>query len=141
MHNTALHYLHLQPDGELPPLENKPPFKAILIIDDEVSEMWRWEVCRWLVEKGCRYLMAWGRESEAWKESVEDACLEANDYEDVPEDKLVIASSHEDEELSDVFWFSKHRAHHPAHELKPVWLLHVAAEARQEALFSEYEDA
>lgn len=144
MHNTSPHYLQLQPDGELPPLEDKPPFKAILIVDDEASEMWQWEVSRWLVEKGCRYLMAWGGACEAWKDSVEDACLEAFNYEGVPEDKLVITSSHDDEELSDVFWFSKHRAHHPAHDLKPVWLLHVAAEAnqaRQDALLAEYEDA
>lgn len=141
MHNTSPHYLCLQPDGELPPLDNKPPFKAILIVDDDVSQMWQWEVSRWLVEAGCRYLMAWGRECGSWKESVEDACLEAFDYEDVPEDKLVITSSHDDEELADVFWFSKHRAHHAAHELKPVWLLHVGMQARQEALLAEYEDA
>lgn len=141
MLKTSLRYLHLKPDAALPAIDDPAPFKAILATEADVSQMWQWEVSRWLVSSGCRYLMAWGKECESWNESIEEASLEAFDYEDVPEDKSVMTTSHEDEELSEVFWFARHRAHHPAHDLRNVLILHVAESARKEEMEKMFEDA
>ncbi|RJF92776.1 hypothetical protein D3871_25690 [Noviherbaspirillum saxi] len=117
------------------------PFKAIVIIEEDVSEFWQWDVSRWLVSSGCRYMLAWGTECTSWDESVDEAGLEAFDYEDIPEDQRVMTTSHDDEELSEAFWFAKHRAHHPAQELRDTIILHIAEQARQQELIEMYEDS
>jgi hypothetical protein len=141
MQNNSVTYIRLQSGGDLPAIADAQPFKAILVIEDEVPEIWRWEASRWLARSGCRYLIAWGPECASWTESVDEAHLEAFDYGDIPQDQSVMATSHEDEELSEVFWFAKHRARHPVLELRNIVILHVSKEDRRIDLPSMYEDA
>jgi len=141
MQKPSIRYLHLNPDSELPALEGLHQFKAIIIIDVEVPEMTQWEICRWLVSSGCLYALAWGQDCAAWEEAVEEAALEAVNYEDVPEEQRVMTTSHEDEELSEAFWFAKHRAVHPAHEFRETLILHIADAPRREEIEAEYRDA
>lgn len=141
MANSSVKYLRLQPGGILPSVEDLPPFKAIVVIDDEVSQIWQWDVSRWLVQSGCRYMMAWGRECESWGESVDEANLEAFDYGEIPEDRVVMTTSHDDVDISEVFWFSRHRAQHPFHDLRATVILHISSEDRKTELESLYEDA
>jgi hypothetical protein len=72
---------------------------------------------------------------------VEDAALEAHDYEDVPEAHQVIATWHEDEEREEVFWFAKHRAAHPSHSFKATVILDIGSAGRREQIEQEYADA
>lgn len=137
----TVNYLQLLPDGDLPAMKDTVPFLAIVIVDDEVSEMWQWEASRWLVESGCRFMQAWGKDCAAWEEAVQEANQEAFNYEDIPEERLVITTSHEDEDLEEVFWFARHRAAHPACPLNRVLIVHVAAQARKEELEAAWADA
>ena len=141
MQRPSIRYLHLAPENDLPALEGLTAFKAIVMVEAEVPEMTRWDVSRWLVESGCRYALAWGDQCDAWRESIDDASLEATDYEDVPEDQQLMATAHEDEDLSEVFWFAKHRASHPALELPETLILHIADEPRREEIEAEFRDA
>lgn len=134
-------YLHLIPDAELPALADQSPYKAVLIVEADVPDMTRWEISRWLVESGCVHAQAWGRDAAAWAESIEDANLEAFNYDGVPPERLVIAAAHEDEELGEAFWYARHRARHPAHELKTTMLLHIADAPRREELEAEFAQA
>jgi hypothetical protein len=140
--SKTTHYLHLLPDGALPDLQ-LPPFLAIVLVEDEVSESWMWDACRWLVASGCRVMLAWGRDAQAWREAVDDAALEAVDYEDAPDERSVVATAHEadDEDIDDVFWFARHRAAHPALPLTAALILHIAPAARQDELEARYADA
>jgi hypothetical protein len=137
----TVNYLQLLPDGDLPAMKDTTPFLAILIVDDEVSEMWQWEASRWLVESGCRFMQAWGKDCAAWEEAVQEALQEACDYEDIPEERLVLTTSHEDEDLEEVFWFARHRAAHPACPLNRVLIVNVAVQGRKEELESAWTDA
>jgi hypothetical protein len=142
----TVNYLHLLPDGSLPHMMDSVPFMAILIADEEVSQMWLWDTSRWLVEAGCRVLLAWGKDAEVWSEAVDDAAVEAMDDAnpaagpaagadgELAEDRVVVTTSHEDEELEDLFWFARHRAAHPALTLNKTLIVHVAARARREKL-------
>ncbi|WP_334189542.1 DUF7684 family protein [Noviherbaspirillum sp.] len=141
MLKTSVTYLHMKPDEALPAIDTLSPFKAILLIETDVPQMWQWEVSRWLVSSRCRHMMAWGKECGSWAESVEEASLEAFNYEDVPEDQSVITTAHDDDEASEVFWFAKHRAHHPVHGLRNVVILHIADVGRKEELERLFEDA
>jgi hypothetical protein len=143
MQRKTLNYLHLPPDADLPPLGDRPPFLAIVLAEDEVAEMWLWDVARWLVASGARYVQAWGKDAEAWVEAVDDAALEAVDYEDAPDDRRVLAAGHDpaDEDVDEVFWFAKHRAAHPALSLDAVLIVHIAAAPRREEIEQAYADA
>lgn len=136
-----LRYLHLASGDDLPALAGIDTFMAVLVIDGESHQPWQWEVCRWLVASGCRCAMAWGDACTEWEEALEDAVLEAHDYEDIPAEATVVTTSHEDEDLADVFWFAKHRAHHPALELKITLILHIADAPRRDEMEAAYKDA
>jgi hypothetical protein len=138
-----LTYLHLPPDADLPDLGARPPFLAIVLAEEEVAEMWLWDAARWLVASGARFVQAWGNDAAAWTEAVDDAALEAVDYEDAPDDQRVLATAHDagDEDVDEVFWFTKHRAAHPALPLDAVLVVHVASRPRKEAIETAYADA
>ena len=143
MQRKTLTYLHLPPDADLPELGDRPPFLAIVLAENEVAEMWSWDVARWLVASGARYVQAWGRDAGAWTEAVDDAALEAVDYEDAPDDRQVLTAAHDpaDEDVDEVFWFAKHRAAHPALSLDAVLILHIASAPRKEEIEAAYADA
>ena len=134
MQKKTVAYLHLPPEGALPQLMDKAPFLAILVAEEESTQMWQWETSRWLVDAGCRVLLSWGKDAEAWGEAVDEAALEAFDYEDIPDESLVVTTTHEDEELDEVFWFARHRAAHPACTLNRTLIVHVAAAPGRDAL-------
>ena len=135
------HYLQLRPHDALPDLTALAPFMAIVVIDDDSDEMWRWDVARWLVASGCRSMLAWGRECESWHDAVEDAALEAFDYDDIPPEQIVTVSQHADEDLDEVFWFARHRASHPALRLNTAVILHVAMRGRPDDLLAQLAEA
>jgi len=125
MQNKPVKYLHLLPDAALPELEGLKRFKAVLVIESEVSQIWQWEVSRWLVSSGCRFLLAWGQECSAWDDAVDEANLERFDYDDIPDEETVMTTSHEDDDLEEVFWFAKNRAKHPVLDLNETVLIHI----------------
>jgi hypothetical protein len=140
MQKPSIRYLHLAPESGLPPLDGLQHFKAVLVIEAEVADLVLWETSRLLVEYGCKYALAWGRGCESWHDAIEDAYLEATNYEDVPEAQRVMATWHEDEELDEVFWFASHRAVHPAHELRDILILHIADAPRREELEAQFRE-
>jgi hypothetical protein len=112
-----------------------------VLVDEDVDELWMFDTARWLVASGVRYALAWGRDCEAWHDAIDDAHLEAFDYGEVPDDRLVMTTWHEDEDLEDVFWFAKHRAAHPHVSLDTTLILHVAATPARERMTAAYADA
>lgn len=140
MQSPAPKYLHLSPDADLPVLEGLRQFKTILVADADVHETMMWDVSRWLIESGCLYALAWGKDCEQWREALEDAALEAVNYEDVPDERRVQVTAHEEDDLEEVFWFARHRASHPA-DLTQTLILHIADSPRREEIEAQYRDA
>ncbi|KQQ33565.1 hypothetical protein ASF61_10850 [Duganella sp. Leaf126] len=144
-------YLHLAPEAALPALEALDNFKAVLVVEVDVLDTVRWDISRWLVASGCKLAMVWARDAEAWRESIDDAHLEATDYEDLEEADLLIVSAHQaeqegqedgdSEDLDEVFWYARHRASHPAHELHDTLIVHIADAPRREDIEDAFADA
>jgi hypothetical protein len=141
MQKKILTYLQLPPGSEPPALDHLAPFLAIVLSEEESPELWQADIARWLVASGCRYVLAWGRDCAAWQEMVDDAGLEAFDYEEIPEEDRVMTTRHEDEEREEVFWFAKHRAAHPSHGFKATVILDISALGRKDEIEAEYADA
>lgn len=133
-------YIHLVPDQNLP---DRPvrPFKAVLIIDERVTAEWQKLVSEWLVRSGCLFTLAWGHECSSWDDSVDYANLDAFEYGDIPDDKFVMTTWHDDEPLSEVLWFAAHGATRSDVPLDLVVLVHIARIADESGMMSAFVDA
>ena len=131
-------YIHLLPEGNIPDIENRMPFAMVVIVEVDVSNDWRNEVSSWLVDKGCLYMMAWGKDCSLWDDSVDWANIEKFNFKDIPDDKFVMTSWHEDEFLEKAFWFAEYCADHPTVELSQVVILDIGNEFREDSILRRY---
>jgi hypothetical protein len=132
-----LKYVHLGPN-EAPPQLPTGPLRVVIISETTGGDDWRNSTARWLVDGGCLYAVAWGKECEMWHDAVDWAVLETFDYGDIPEDKFVMTTWHADEPLSEALWFAGNCAFHPDVALKQTILLHVANEAKEVEMIAAY---
>ena len=93
-----------------------------------------------MCESGCLYLCAWGVECEQWHDSADWAHLDQSDYKEVPEEKLVVTTWHENESLEDFFFFVRVSAAHPVVDLRRTVIIHIADQDRESELCA-YLDA
>lgn len=133
-------YVHLKP-GQDPLVLTTTESKCVVVIEDQVSDAWRNILSTWIVDCGCLYMMAWGKDCSAWDDSVDCAGLEKFDFEDGPPESLVMTTWHENESLEEVFRFSKTHAEHPTVALMQTVILHIAAASREDELLRMYEAA
>jgi hypothetical protein len=128
-----MRYLRFQPNSELLPYEGVRPFGAIVAIEAEVTSEWQWQVSKWLVEAGCLNMLAWGRDCSSWDDSVDYANLEAFNYDDIPAERQIMTTWHEDESLREVMNFAKHNmvAMSDDVEIKETVLLHISETDKQ----------
>lgn len=134
-------YLHLKP-GEAPPprLEGVAPFKAVVVVDSEVTPEWQAQVSDWLVRSGCRYMLAWGWKCGDWDTSVDLASLAMFDYGEIPDDDFVMTTWHANESLQETFWFAAGCAH-PSLKLERTYVVHIAPESRATELLKAFRAA
>ncbi|WP_027580600.1 hypothetical protein [Bradyrhizobium sp. Ai1a-2] len=133
-------YLHLRPEQPPPEFASRP-FRAIIIADEAVSEAWRNQISTWLIEVGCLYVVAWGIDCEAWHDSVDWANLDAFNFGDIPDDRLVMTIWHDNEPLSEALWFGGNWAFHPHIELSETIIIHAAQEERRSGILQAYHDS
>lgn len=134
-------YLHL-PEGRKPPeREGRAPFRAIIVADQSVGADWRALVTGWLVRSGCLYALAWGTDCEAWHDDIDEALLAAFDFNDIPEDRDVMTTWHNDEPLSEVFWFAGFCAMHEKVDLDQTLIVHIAPKERETEMRRAYAEA
>ena len=127
-----MRYLRVEPDSALEPYEGGRPFRAIVVVEDVVEPAWQSTASNWLVNSGCVYMLAWGRECSSWDTSVDLANLQAFDYGDIPDDHFVMTTWHEHESLSEVFWFAKNCAFAATVEIVDTLLFHVSRRDRKQ---------
>jgi hypothetical protein len=121
-------------------MEGVVPFKAVLVIDEEVTPEWQAEVSGWLVGSGCLYMMAWGEKCSEWDSSVDDANLQMFDYGEIPEEKFVMTTWHENSSLQEAFWFCERCAMHPSIDLQ-TYIIHIGHADRATELIETFRAA
>jgi|WetSurMetagenome_2_1015567.scaffolds.fasta_scaffold60069_3 hypothetical protein len=134
-------YVHLRPSEPPPSLDSTYPYRAVLVVEQAVSDEWRSLVCDMLVGTGCRYMLAWGRDCEIWHDSVDSANLARFDFQEFPDDELVMTTWHSDETLAEVFWFAEHGALHPDVDIDKTVIVHISAEPRATELTEAFNNA
>lgn len=133
-------YLHLRPD-DAPPAMVARPYRAVMIAELATSQSWRNEIASWLVRSGCLYFIAWGLECEAWHDTVDWTVLEEFNFGNIPDDKFVMTTWHENEPLTEALWFAGHSASHPDIELHETVIVHIALEEQRAATLQRYGES
>ncbi|MEM7054550.1 MAG: hypothetical protein AAF446_08375 [Pseudomonadota bacterium] len=135
----SVSYLRIKPDQQQRLVHEYAQFKAVVIAELDVDSDFRHTISKWLVESGCLYMMAWGKECQKWDDSVDYANLEAFDFGEIPESSFVMTTWHDNESLLEVFWFAKFCARHPEVDLKDTLLLHISENNSDKEILSSYE--
>jgi hypothetical protein len=133
-------YLHLRPE-QAPPELAVAPFRAVIVAAEVVSENWLNSIAEWIVKSGCLYVVAWGVDCEKWHDSVDWAVLEVFKNGDIPDDRFVMTTWHNNEPLSEALWFVGQCAFHPDVELTETVILHIAVEERASQMQQTYRDS
>ena len=129
---TDIRYLQLAPEeATLPELDGMPPFRAVVLVREIVSNDWRNRVSDWLVAAGCLYALAWGQDCSIWDDAVDWASIGAFDFKPIPPEHFVMTTWHEDETIEEVFWFAMHCAEHPTVALRSSLILDIASVERE----------
>lgn len=134
-------YFQIRAGSKPPEISDFSPFRAIVIIEEAVIPEWQTAISTWLVESGCLYMMAWGMNCSSWDDSVDFANLEQFDFGEIPEDKSIMTTWHENDPLDEVFLFAKGSARHPSINLHNTVLLHISENNREAELLNSYANA
>jgi hypothetical protein len=137
----TIFYHRIEPGTNPPDIAVLSPFRAVVLVEAEVSPEWRSLVSDWLVQSGCLYMMAWGADCSAWDDSVDMSNIEAFEFGEIPDERFIMTTWHENESLHEVFWFSKNNASHPTVGLEHTVLVHISAYDRERELLKAYAEA
>jgi hypothetical protein len=85
-------------------------------------------------------MMAWGIDATTWDTSVDIANIDAYP-EGIPDEHFVLTTWHDDEPLSEVFWFSGFCGIHPDVEIIATLILHICEQPREAEMVSAYIEA
>ena len=120
-----LKYVRVQSGDALPDISNLKPFKALVIIEEDISHEWQSQACKWLVDSGCLYMMAWGHDCGSWDDMVDWSNLEQWDFGEIPKEASVMTTWHEEQPIDEVFFFAKHAAVHSTVKLDNLLIFHI----------------
>ena len=142
---SAPDYLRLS-GTELPEPGKAAAHKAIVVIEEGLDPAAQSALAAWLVDQHCLYAMVWARGSlgsqcPAVVDAIWIASRQAFPTTAVPDDRVVIATSHEGESLKDVFWFAKNTASHPCDPLDHTVILHIGSTGREQELLESFAAA
>ena len=134
-------YVHATTAGDLPEFSAWEPCKVILIAECTSGCGDLETIATWVVNSGGVYMMAWGENCRAWQDAVNLGNLQSYDFGTIPDERLIITTSHPGQTLAEVFWFAKNTAMHPCHSKVETVLLHVAEEGQKDELMVAFNAA
>ena len=136
-----VHYVRIAEGEPLPDLKPFAPYRAVVVLQAEYSSEWQNEVSDWLVRSGCLFMMAWGPNCSSWDDSVDWSNIEEFNFEDIPEDRFVITTWHENDPLDEVFWIAGFCASQGVVEIQNTIIAHVSLQEAGEEMLRRFEAA
>ncbi len=122
--------------SQSPSLANFEPFLCILLTANEVNPDWRSTISAWLVDAGCLYVVACGPDSSLWDDSVDMVNVLAFLNQDIPDDRYVYTTFHE--QLDEALFFAKFCASHDTVDIQNLLFLDIGQSGRQQALLEMF---
>jgi len=135
------YYLHQRPDAELGNFRQSEPSRVVLISESVTSQTFKDSIAKELAHGNCLYFMAWGTECEAWHDAVDMANIEQFNFQEIPAERFIMTTWHDNEPLAEVFWFCKNNASHSSVDVRRTVLLHVSPKSREQPFLAQYAGA
>ncbi len=136
-----MRYINIHRLTQLPDVSQVAPFKTVIAVEQAVSKERQAEISTWLVNMGCRYVMACGENCDSWTKSIRQANLMVFDLGSMGAEDFVMATAHRYESLRAVFWYAKNVAKHPEIEFKECVVLHLANGEQSDKFQSMFQRA
>ena len=125
-------YYHFQPqNSDLCIPDHLSVFKCLIVAGRDINADYRARISEQLVNAGCLYALAWGRECSAWDDSVDWAYRDAQGEAEFRKESHVVTTWHEGEDLRDTVAFAR-RCEHPFAMLDDLLVLDFGSRHRQE---------
>jgi hypothetical protein len=121
-----MEYIQVDQNTMLPDISGFSPFKAVIAIEDQISQHRREIISNWLIQMGGLYVMICGDEIALWSASIRKANMDQNDINTMTPDQFVMITEHENERLRNVFWHAKKYAKHTHANLQTLVVIHVS---------------
>lgn len=86
-------------------------------------------------------MMAWGIEATKWDDSVDVANLIDFNFGDIPKNRFVYTTWHDNDTLKDVLWQSHFCANHDCIDLQNTMLVHISEAADEMGLLAKHTAA
>ena len=125
-----MEYFQFTENNDLPAIRHFAPSKIVLAIEDTVSRTRQYEVSKWLVEMGGKYVMICGVNCQSWEESIRQANLDQMDLKDMKPQEFVMITTHQNEKLRNVFWHAKKHARHTHVKFVNILTIHIGNQHR-----------
>lgn len=104
----TFHLRVLMPDQAPDPPFDGEPYPALVWAARPTTDAQKQRIAQALIASGCRYVVCGGEESEAWEDAADHAYLLQDLPEPVPDDRLVMTTSHRGEPEDEVARFFVH---------------------------------
>lgn len=131
-------YTRISENDPLPDISDLSPFKAILIVEDKPSAAWQTSVCEWLINHGCHYILAWGKDCYSWHKRIESIKSIYREYGNVSDRDSTITTWHDDWTLEQVFHYAKFASNHPTVNLSNILLVHLSSDDKESSFIDEF---
>ena len=125
-----MEYIQLTEINEIPNISAFSPFKALLVIEDEVSKSRQRQISDWLVEMGGLCLTLCGVGSEGWAKSIRQSNLDQVDIQSMEPEQFVMIVEFQNDIFRNVFWHAKKYAKHTHVKLSELVIVHISNENR-----------
>ncbi len=136
-----MEYIQLNEDNALPAVRHLAPFKAVIAIEDPVSRDRQSEICLWLVESGCKYVMICGEHYPGWEDMVRQINLDQVSLDAMTPEQFIMITTHAREGLRSVFWHAKKHAKHSHVKMTDIVTLHIGKQNRSTDYLSIFHKA
>ncbi|GGI67182.1 hypothetical protein L2680_00195 [Shewanella gelidii] len=83
------------------------------------------------------YASAWGVNASSWDTSIDIANIIYVGDSDLNDENLVVTTWHDDEPLSEAFWFAKHLVSHSYYELRDTVVIYISSRGPRKHEFVE----
>lgn len=126
-------YLRLEPPYDTPIPSFGRPFVAIVVAcDPNITVEQQAHISTQLVERDCRYMLAWGINASTWDDSVDMAYLNTDPNFSPPDDRHVMTTWHDNESLDTVVWFALANTNFDSHHFCDFMVVMIGANPKTE---------
>lgn len=136
-----MEYIQLNDDNPLPDLSRLAPFKAVIALENPVGTDRQHDICDWLVNAGCKYVMICGEHCDGWQQKLREINLKQIDLENLKPEEFVMITTHEGEGLRSVFWHAKKHAHHTHVKITNMVTVHIGNQNRSTNYLAIFQKA